>query len=82
MRKILAAASAFSLAVTPIAASAGTRANDVVPAAAKIDRDSATLTDASGLAGSGSTAWIIAVFVAIVAVALVIDGGDDGLSDG
>lgn len=82
MRKILAAASAFSLAVAPIAASAGTRANDVVPAAAKIERDSATLTDASGLAGSGSTAWIIAIFVAIVAVALVVDGGDDGVSDG
>ncbi len=82
MRSLLAAASAFSLAIAPIAASAGTRANDVVPAAAKIERDSASVTDASGLAGSGSTAFIIALFVALAAIVLVIDGGDDGVSDG
>lgn len=81
MRKLIAAASALGLAVAPVAANAGTRANDVVPAAAKIDRNIAPVTESSEMGGS-------AIIVAILALAAVIAGiiaatsDDDNLSDG
>lgn len=85
MRNLIAAASALGLAVAPVAANAGTRANDVVPAAASIDRDIAPVTGSNmGDDSDGS-----AVVIAILALAAVIAGilaatsdDDDNISDG
>ena len=47
MKNFLAAAAAISVAVAPTAATAGTRAGDVVPATYSVDRASATAESAS-----------------------------------
>jgi|GEM_PF-2871981 len=83
MRKLVGALSALSLMVVPVAASAGTRANDVVPAAAKIDRASPSVQkNAKKAVGSGLA--IAAGFVIALGTILIIvsDEDDDGISDG
>ena len=81
MRTLIAAASALGLVLAPVAASAGTRANDVVPAAAKIDRDTAAVTDASQMGGTAVVVAIIAVVAVILGILAATDDGD-GVSDG
>lgn len=80
MRNLIAASAAFGLALSPIAANAGTRAGDVVPAAAKIERDTASIADKSELGGSAVLIALAAIAAVIAAIAMLAD--DDGISDG
>ncbi len=81
MRTLIAAASALGLVIAPVAASAGTRANDVVPAAAKIDRDTAAVTDASQMGGTALIVALIAI-AAVIAGILAATSDGNGVSDG
>lgn len=83
MRNLIAAASALGLAVAPVAANAGTRANDVVPAAATIDRDIAPVTESSEMGGSAIIIAILAAAAVIAGILAAIDDDDgDDLSPG
>lgn len=87
MRNIMAAAAAFSMAVAPVAAQAGTRANDIVPASASIARDAQPVTGASSI-GEGESAIAYAILAGIIAIAVVFaitildDDEDDAFSPG
>jgi hypothetical protein len=82
MKNFLAAAAAISVAVAPTAATAGTRAGDVVPATYSVDRASATAESASELGGAGLIIAIIAGVAVIVGVIAAASDDDDNLSDG
>lgn len=80
MRKFVGALSALGLLAAPVAASAGTRAGDVVPAAAKVQRSVQGVERANEAVGGS------AIIIAIIAIAAVIAGiiaaTDDNDSNG
>lgn len=88
MRNILAAAAAFGLATAPVAAQAGTRANDIVPASVSVERDAQPITGASSMGDRESiipTAFLVGMIAIAVVFALEIlddDDDDDAISDG
>ncbi len=83
MRNVIGAISALSLMAVPVAATAGTRANDVVPAAAKIDRATPSAEKKANRAVGGALPIIIAVIAVGVGIAIIAsDDDDDGLTDG
>ena len=83
MRNVIGAISALSLMAVPVAATAGTRASDVVPAAAKIDRASPTVKKKASEGVGGALPIIIAVIAVGVGIAIIAsDDNNDGLTEG
>jgi len=83
MRNVIGALAALSLMAVPVAATAGTRANDVVPAAAKIDRATPSAKKKAVRGVGGALPIIIAVIAVGVGIAIIAsDDDDDGLTDG
>jgi hypothetical protein len=82
MRNIVGALTALSLMAVPVAATAGTRASDVVPAAAKADR-ATPAAKKKALDAVGALPIIIGVVTIATAVVIITsDDDDDGLTDG
>jgi len=86
MRTMIAAAAALCMVTAPIAAQAGTRANEVVPAAVTIERNAQPVTGASAMSGETAipTVILIGIIAATVWFALEVFDDDefDGVSDG
>ncbi|TMM46733.1 hypothetical protein [Qipengyuania marisflavi] len=82
MRNVLSAAAALGLMVAPVAAQAGTRANDVVPAAAKVQRAVQTVDSESELAGGSAILIAILALAAVIAGVIIIADDDDNDSNG
>ena len=83
MRNIVGALAALSLLAVPVAATAGTRASDIVPAAAKADRASPAAKKKALEAVGGPLPIIIGVVTIATAIAIIASDDDDsGLTDG
>lgn len=81
MTKIFAATAALGMALAPVAASAGTRAADVVPATYTVDRASADAENTAELGGSSLVIAALAAIAVIVGIIIAVDD-DDNVSDG
>lgn len=77
MKKIVGALTAIGLVAAPVAASAGTRANDVVPAAAKVQRSVEGVDQVNEIRGSAVIVAILALAAVIAGLIFAFDDNDD-----
>jgi hypothetical protein len=82
MRNVISAITALGLVALPVAASAGTRASDVVPAAAKVDRASPEAGKKKKKMGEAGVGGIIAGGTVLGTILIVSQEDDAPLTDG
>lgn len=82
MRKILLSLGAASLALAPVAASAGTRAGDIVPSATKVSHSVQSVDRVEAAAGSSGLIAVLAFWALIIAVIVIDNNDDDNDSNG